>query len=58
MRLPWTAPEGTGSTADLPFVRVDALNVFVTVPENESVDRSLGDGVAQYALSPEPVAEG
>lgn len=32
--------------------------MFVTLTENESIDWSLGDGVAQYALSSEAVAEG
>lgn len=40
------------------YAGTEPRNVFVTVTENESIDWSLGDGVAQYALSPEPVTEG
>ena len=40
------------------YAGTEPRNVFVTVTENASVDWSLGDGLAQYALSPEPVAEG
>ena len=40
------------------YAGTEPRNVFVTVTENESVDWSLGHGLAQYALSPEPVAEG
>ena len=39
------------------YAGTEPRNVFVTVTENESVDWSLGDGLAQYALSPEPVDE-
>lgn len=40
------------------YAGTEPRNVFVTVTENASVDWSLGDGLAQYALSPEPVDEG
>ena len=40
------------------YAGTEPRNVFVTVTENASVDWSLGEGLAQYALSPEPVAEG
>ncbi|MFD4553253.1 tautomerase family protein [Streptomyces sp. NPDC058469] len=40
------------------YAGTEPRNVFVTVTENESVDWSLGEGVAQYALSSAAVAEG
>jgi phenylpyruvate tautomerase PptA (4-oxalocrotonate tautomerase family) len=40
------------------YAGTEPRNVFVTVTENESVDWSLGDGLAQYAPSAEPVTEG
>lgn len=40
------------------YAGTEPRNVFVTLTENESIDWSLGDGVAQYALSSEAVAEG
>jgi phenylpyruvate tautomerase PptA (4-oxalocrotonate tautomerase family) len=35
------------------YARTEPRNVFVTLTENESIDWSLGNGQAQYALSPE-----
>ncbi|KUF16899.1 MULTISPECIES: tautomerase family protein [Streptomyces] len=40
------------------YAGTEPRNVFVTVTENESIDWSLGDGVAQYAGSPGPDAPG
>ncbi|MET7481557.1 tautomerase family protein [Streptomyces sp. NPDC005538] len=40
------------------YAGTEPRNVFVTVTENASVDWSLGDGVAQYAPSAEPVVDG
>ncbi|MFD9863294.1 tautomerase family protein [Streptomyces alboflavus] len=34
------------------YAGTEPRNVFVTVTENESIDWSLGDGVAQYAREP------
>ncbi|WP_369244587.1 tautomerase family protein [Streptomyces sp. R41] len=33
------------------YAGTEPRNVFVTLTENESIDWSLGDGVAQYALT-------
>jgi phenylpyruvate tautomerase PptA (4-oxalocrotonate tautomerase family) len=46
------------------YAGTEPRNMFVTLTENEPVDWSFGDGVAQYAVSPEvaglpsPVAGG
>ncbi|MET7569146.1 tautomerase family protein [Streptomyces sp. NPDC005492] len=40
------------------YAGTEPRNVFVTVTENASVDWSLGDGVAQYAPTAEPVVDG
>ncbi|MEV0390659.1 tautomerase family protein [Nonomuraea sp. NPDC050643] len=55
--MPW-GPAATGSTPSALYRRIAELargyagteprNVFVTVTENESIDWSLGHGVAQY----------
>lgn len=39
------------------YAHTEPRNVFVTLTENESIDWSFGDGLAQYAPAPEaPVA--
>ncbi|GHB33731.1 tautomerase [Streptomyces xanthochromogenes] len=35
------------------YAGTEPRNVFVTLTENESIDWSLGEGVAQYAPAPE-----
>jgi phenylpyruvate tautomerase PptA (4-oxalocrotonate tautomerase family) len=35
------------------YAETEPRNVFVTLTENESIDWSLGDGVAQYVASPD-----
>ncbi|MEU9112289.1 tautomerase family protein [Streptomyces sp. NPDC048483] len=35
------------------YASTEPRNMFVTLTENESIDWSLGDGVAQYALPPD-----
>lgn len=37
------------------YAGTETRNIFVTVTENESIDWSFGDGVAQYAVTPAPV---
>jgi phenylpyruvate tautomerase PptA (4-oxalocrotonate tautomerase family) len=34
------------------YAGTEPCNVFITVTENEQIDWSFGDGVAQYAVSP------
>lgn len=35
------------------YAGTEPRNVFITLVENESIDWSLGDGVAQYAVAPD-----
>lgn len=35
------------------YAGTEPRNMFIAVTENESIDWSLGEGVAQYALSPD-----
>ncbi|GAA1879235.1 tautomerase family protein [Streptantibioticus ferralitis] len=38
------------------YAGTEPRNVFVVLTENESIDWSLGEGVAQYAVSPDACA--
>jgi phenylpyruvate tautomerase PptA (4-oxalocrotonate tautomerase family) len=40
------------------YAGTEPRNVFITLTENESIDWSLGDGVAQYAATPMTRASG
>ncbi|MGN9841153.1 tautomerase family protein [Nonomuraea sp. H19] len=43
----------SGRTPAQKHAETEPRNVFVTLTENESIDWSLGDGAAQYVVSPD-----